>query len=75
MSLDNVCCYRAQCADGYRCFSQAFAQAERMIDCKKWLRKTALDQINAECEDECCNPCDEIMYWYEAQRWEYERNA
>ena len=59
--------------EGWRCFSQAFCQAERMIDNKKWLRKFGLNKIQAECEDECCDSCAYEMHWYEAQKLEYER--
>ena len=59
--------------EGWRCFSQAYCQAERMIDNKKWLRKFGLNKIQAECEDECCDPCAYEMHWYEAQKLEYER--
>ena len=59
--------------EGWRCFSQAFCQAERLIDNKKWLRKFGLNKIQAECEDECCDSCAYEMHWYEAQKLEYER--
>ena len=41
---------------GYKCLSQACCQAEAMIVSKKWLTNIELEQIKAECEDDCCNP-------------------
>ena len=58
---------------GLRCFSQAFLQAERQIDNKKWLRKLDLKEIQEKCEDECCDPNAYEPHWYEAQKLEYER--
>ena len=58
---------------GLRCFSQAYSQAERQIDNKKWLRKFALKEIQEKCEDECCDPSAYGPHWYEAQKLEYER--
>ena len=58
---------------GLRCFSQAFPQAERQIDNKKWLRKFELKEIQEKCEDECCDPNAYEPHWYEAQKLEYER--
>ena len=58
---------------GLRCFSQAFLQAERQIDNKKWLRKLDLKEIQEKCEDECCDPSAYEPHWYEAQKLEYER--
>ena len=58
--------------DGYRCLSQAQIQAERMIDNKKHLKKSELNKIKAECEDECCHPCEELRHEYVHQRLEYE---
>ena len=58
---------------GLRCFSQAFLQAERQIDNKKWLRKFELKEIQEKCEDECCDPNAYEPHWYEAQKLEYER--
>ena len=37
-------------------FVQACCQAESMIVSKKWLTKSELNKIKAECKDECCNP-------------------
>ena len=59
--------------DGYRCFIQALCQAERMIDNKKWLQKSELNKIKAECDNECCNPCADEMHCYEVQRLEHGR--
>ena len=58
---------------GWRCFSQAFHQAERMIDNKKHLRKYELKEIQEQCEDECCDPNAYPADWYQAQKHEYER--
>ena len=58
---------------GLRCFSQAFLQAEKQIDNKKWLRKFKLKEIQEKCEDECCDPNAYEPHWYEAQKLEYER--
>ena len=60
---------------GYRCFSQAYFQAERMIDNKKWLRKFELNKIQAECGDECCDPkrIAKTSVRTPAQKLEYER--
>ena len=58
--------------EGLRCFSQAFLQAERQIDKKKWLRKKDLKEIQDNCEDECCDPNAYGPNWYEAQKLEYE---
>ena len=58
---------------GWRCFSQAFHQAERMIDNKKHLRKFELKEIQEKCEDQCCDPNAYEPHWYEAQKLEYER--
>ena len=60
---------------GYRCFSQAYCQAERMIDNKKWLRKFELNKIQAECGDECCDPkrIAKTSVRTPAQKLEYER--
>ena len=58
---------------GYRCFSQAFYQAERMIDNKELLTKSELNKIRTECEEECCKPCADERHWYEAWRLKYER--
>ena len=44
-----------------------------MINDKRWLKKSELEKIKQECDDECCNPCAEEMHWYAAQRLEYER--
>ena len=44
-----------------------------MIDNKKWLQKSELNKIKAECDNECSNPCADEMHWCEAQRVEYER--
>ena len=60
-------------AEGLRCFSQAYSQAERQIDNKKWLRKLALKEIQEKCEDECCDPSAYGPHWYEVQKLEYER--
>ena len=46
--------------DGYRCLSQAHDQAERMVDNKKHLKKSELNKIKAECEDDCCHPNEEL---------------
>ena len=59
--------------EGYRCFSQAQIQAERMVDCKKWCKNSELLEIKQNCEDECCNPCEEERHMYQAQRLEQER--
>ena len=59
--------------EGYRCFSQAQIQAERMVDCKKWCKNRELLEIKQNCEDECCNPCEEERHMYQAQRLELER--
>ena len=59
--------------EGLRCFSQAYSQAERQIDNKKWLRKFELKEIQEKCEDECCDPSAYGPHWYEAQKLEYER--
>ena len=40
----------------YKCFSQARCQAESTIVSQKWLTKSELNKIKAECRDECCNP-------------------
>ena len=58
---------------GLRCFSQAYSQAERQIDNKKWLRKRDLKEIQEKCEDECCDPSAYGPHWYEVQKLEYER--
>ena len=58
---------------GLRCFSQAYSQAERQIDNKKWLRKRDLKEIQEKCEDECCDPSAYEPHWYEVQKLEYER--
>ena len=58
---------------GLRCFSQAYSQAERQIDNKKWLRKRALKEIQENCKDECCDPSAYGAHWYEVQKLEYER--
>ena len=60
---------------GYRCFSQAYFQAERMIDNKKWLRKKELNKIQTECGDECCDPkrIAKTSVRTPAQKLEYER--
>ena len=41
---------------GYKCYSQACCQAESTIVSNKWLTKSELNKIKAECKDECCNP-------------------
>ena len=60
---------------GYRCFSQAYFQAERMIDNKKWLRKKELNKIQTECGDECCDSkrIAKTSVRTPAQKLEYER--
>ena len=58
---------------GLRCFSQAYSQAVRQIDNKKWLRKLELKEIQEKCEDECCDPSAYGPHWYEVQKLEYER--
>ena len=40
----------------YKCFSQARCQAESTIVSQKWLTKSELNKIKAECRNECCNP-------------------
>ena len=59
--------------EGYRCFSQAQIQAERMVDCKKWCKNSELLFLKQNCEDECCNPCEDERHMYQAQRLEQER--
>ena len=58
---------------GYRCFSQAFCQAERIIDNKRRFQEPELNKIKAKCEDECCKPCADEEHWYVAWRLKYER--
>ena len=41
---------------GYKCYSQVCCQAESTIVSNKWLTKSELNKIKAECKDECCNP-------------------
>ena len=65
--------YEELLVEGFRCFSQAYSQAERQIDNKKWLRKWQLKEIQENCEDECCDPNAYEPHWYEAQKLEYER--
>ena len=65
--------YEKLLVEGFRCFSQAFHQAERQIDNKKWLRKWELKEIQEKCEDECCDLNAYEPHWYEAQKLEYER--
>ena len=57
---------------GCRCFSQAFYQAERMIDNQKHLSKPQLRKIKDECQDECCDPWAYEVDWFAAQKLEYE---
>ena len=65
--------YEKLLLQGFRCFSQAYNQAERQIDNKKWLRKFELKEIQEKCEDECCDPSAYELHWYEVQKLEYER--
>jgi len=58
---------------GLRCFSQAYIQAERQIDNKKWLKKYEFKEIQEKCEDECCDPSAYGPHWYEVDKLEYER--
>ena len=56
---------------GYKCVSQARCQARRMIDNPnhKWLQKSELDKIKAECKDKCCNPCTNELHCHESQQF------
>ena len=58
---------------GLRCFSQAYIQAERQIDNKKWLKKFEFKEIQEKCEDECCDPSAYGPHWHEVHKLEYER--
>ena len=58
---------------GLRCFSQAYIQAERQIDNKKWLRKFEFKEIQEKCEKECCDPSAYGPHWYAVHKLEYER--
>ena len=55
----------------YKCVSQARCQARRMIDNPnhKWLQKSELDKIKAECKDKCCNPCTNELHCHESQQF------
>ena len=59
--------------EGLKCFSQAYSQAERQIDNKKWLKKFEFKEIQEKCEDECCDPSAYGPHLYEVHKLEYER--
>ena len=67
--------YERWLVNGVRCFSVAYAKAERSVDCVRQPKKWELEKIRAECEDQCCKPALDELDWYANQRSSYEEQG
>ena len=55
-------------ADGCRCLTAAYCQATKQIDSKRSLRGPELKKIQEGCQDECCNPRENVRGCLEYER-------
>ena len=61
-------------ADGCRCLTAAYCQATKQIDSKRSLRGPELKKIQEGCQDECCNPRENVRGFLEYERERFSKH-